>query len=109
MGQKKSFTASTGEILNGARTPEPKGKGETPQEKRPVGRPRIHKHRTTSTSQEGLRPGLTRMTFIVSEENQEKLKYISYFEKMTIRQILDEAIDDYIAKYESEAGPIQLN
>ena len=78
-------------------------------QKKSVGRPRIHTHETTSTSQEGLREGLTRVTFIVSQEKQDKLKYISYFERMSIRQILDEAIEDYINKYEEQVGPIELN
>lgn len=113
MGQKKSFTMTTEAILNRGQSPDvgagggsPQGK---PQESRPVGRPRIHNHPISTTSQSGLREGLTRMTFIVDEVKQDKLKYISYFERLSIRQILDEAIDDYIAKYESQAGPINLN
>ncbi len=110
MGQKKSFTTSTESLLNRTKPQEPQRKeGQEPTQKKSVGRPRIHTHETTSTSQEGLREGLTRMTFIVSQEKQDKLKYISYFERMSIRQILDEAIEDYINKYEEQVGPIELN
>lgn len=49
------------------------------------------------------------MTFIVSQEHQDKLKYISYNERLSIREILDEAIEDYINKYEGQVGPIKLN
>ena len=115
MGQKKSFTSSTQALLGGAvkeerpvihQEREPSKSGE----KRPVGRPRIYgNHNKTTTSQEGLRDGLTRMTFIVSQEKQDKLKYISYFENISLRRILDEAIDDYIHKYEEQVGPIELN
>lgn len=49
------------------------------------------------------------MTFIVSEVKQDKLKYISYYERLSLRQILDEAIEDYINKYEAQVGPIELN
>lgn len=111
MAQKKSFTTSTENLLRQKpETPERTGEvKERPQEKRPVGRPRNPRHKTTSTSQEGLREGLTRMTFIVSQEKQDKLKYISFFERLSIKQILDEAIEDYINKYESQTGPIKIN
>jgi len=118
MGQKKSFTMSTESILNGmtSKTETPQGQrpqeGQEPKpakEKNPVGRPRILNHKTTSTSQQGLKDGLTRMTFIISQEKQDKLKYISFYERMSIRQILDEAIDDYINKYEAQVGGIVLN
>lgn len=110
MGQKKSFASSTQALLGGPVRQAPKGEERTPKEKRPVGRPRIYgNHNKTTTSQEGLRDGLTRMTFIVSQEKQDKLKYISYFEGVSLRQILDEAIDDYINKYEGQVGVIELN
>lgn len=111
MGQKKSFASSTQALLGGPVRETPKGGERGPsKEKRPVGRPRIYgNHNKTTTSQEGLRDGLTRMTFIVSQEKQDKLKYISYFEGVSLRQILDEAIDDYINKYEGQVGVIELN
>lgn len=104
---KKTFTSSTSTILN--RVQEARVEEQTKQagdESRQMGRPR---NRRTSTSQQGLRDGLTRMTFIVSQEHQDKLKYISYNERLSIREILDEAIEDYLNKYEEQAGPIQLN
>lgn len=107
---KKTFTASTGEILNRVQAPQVKEETQNtedkPQDLRQMGRPR---NRRTSTSQQGLRDGLTRMTFIVSQEHQDKLKFISYNERLSIREILDEAIEDYINKYEQVVGPIQLN
>ena len=107
---KKTFTASTEEILNKVQgsqnREEAKDTEDRNQDLRQMGRPR---NRRTSTSQQGLRDGLTRMTFIVSQEKQDKLKYISFFERLSIREILDEAIEDYINKYEQVVGPIQLN
>lgn len=101
---KKSFTTSTESLLNRGTKPQEEAP-ETPQK---TSRPRTPIRRT-STSQEGLREGLTRMTFIVSEVKQDKLKYISYYERLSLRQILDEAIEDYINKYEAQVGPIELN
>ena len=110
MGQKKSFTDSTGGIFVRAKITPNKGEsrdsGEDSQDLRQTGRPR---NRRTSTSQQGLRDGLTRMTFIVSQEHQDKLKFIAYNERLSIREILAEAIEDYLNKYEQVVGPIQLN
>lgn len=81
-------------------------KKETPQEeKRPVGRPR----RKSSTSQNGLPIGETRMTFLIDEDQQEKLKYISFRERMSIKHIMSEAIQDYLNRYEEMYGEIDLN
>ena len=104
---KKTFTSSTSTILNKVQEARVEEQTKPTGEKLPQGgRPR---NRRTSTSQQGLRDGLTRMTFIVSQEHQDKLKYISYNERLSIREILDEAIEDYLNKYEEQAGPIQLN
>lgn len=108
MANKKSFTTSTELLLNKTRENRPVPEVKT-EDKKSVGRPRIHTGRTTSTSQQGLSDGLTRMTFIISQEKQDKLKYISYFERLSIRQILDEAIEDYLNKYEQQFGKIELN
>ena len=103
---KKTFTATTGEILNRVQEARVEEQTKPTGESSQMGRPR---NRRTSTSQQGLRDGLTRMTFIVSQEHQDKLKFISYNERLSIREILDEAIEDYINKYEQVVGPIQLN
>lgn len=114
MGQKKSFTTSAQDLLKQAVKAETttlrQEQKQNGEEKRGVGRPRIYSGKgKTTTSQEGLRDGLTRMTFIVNQVKQDKLKYISYFEGVSIREILDEAIEDYINKYESQVGKIELN
>ena len=106
---KKSFTTSTESLLNRGTKPQEEVRQEAvPETPQKSSRPRTNIRRT-STSQEGLREGLTRMTFIVSQVKQDKLKYISYFERLSLRQILDEAIEDYINKYEAQVGPIELN
>lgn len=110
MAQKKTFTSSTSTILNRVQEPQVREEKQTereePRDLPQGGRPR---NRRTSTSQQGLREGLTRMTFIVSQVHQDKLKFISYNERLSIREILDEAIEDYINKYEQQVGPINLN
>lgn len=106
---KKTFTKEIDSLMRQSSAPtilvgDPQEK--KPQEgKRPVGRPR----RKISSSQNGLPLGETRMTFLVSEDQQEKLKYIAYRERMSIKQIMSEAIQDYINKYEGLMGEIDLN
>ena len=108
---KKSFSKEIGILLNQSITPtllgiEPKKQeSEIQQEKRPVGRPR----RKNSTSQNGLPLGETRMTFLVSEEQQDKLKYIAYRERLSLKQIMSDAIQNYLNRYEEMYGEIDLN
>src|ERR1700733_5658244 len=48
------------------------------------------------TSQMGLREGWTRVTFILREEHVEKLKSLAYWERATIKDIMDEALSMYL-------------
>lgn len=48
------------------------------------------------TSQKGLKEGWTRVTFILKQEYLEKLKSISYWERVTIKEIIDEAVSNYL-------------
>jgi hypothetical protein len=50
----------------------------------------------------------TRATFIIKVSSLEKLKAISYWERKTIKNILDEALTTYIEQYENQNGSIQL-
>lgn len=49
------------------------------------------------------------MTFLIDEDQQEKLKYISFRERMSIKHIMSEAIRDYLNRYEEMYGEIDLN
>jgi hypothetical protein len=109
---KKSFQKEIGSLMNqtinqtlSKMISGDKPKQETPKEKRPVGRPR----KKSSTCQNGLPEGETRMTFLVSEVHQDKLKYISYRERLSLKQIMSEAIQNYLNDYESIYGEIDLN
>lgn len=108
---KKSFSKNIELLLHQSVSPtllgmEPtRQESEEPQDKRPVGRPR----RKNSTSQNGLPLGETRMTFLVSEEHQDKLKYIAYRERLSLKQIMGDAIQNYLNRYEEMYGEIDLN
>ena len=105
---KKSFQKEINNLMNHTLSQMLSGdkpKQETPKEKKPVGRPR----KKSSTCQNGLPEGETRMTFLVSEVHQDKLKYISYRERLSLKQIMSEAIQNYLNDYESIYGEIDLN
>jgi hypothetical protein len=50
----------------------------------------------TKSSQEGLREGWTRATFIVREEHLEKLKALAYWERKQLKELVDEVLSSYL-------------
>lgn len=49
------------------------------------------------SSQKGLPDGWTRVTFILKQDYIEKLKSISYWERTTIKELVDEALSEYLS------------
>jgi hypothetical protein len=52
----------------------------------------------------GLRPDETRATFIVKEETLNRLRAVAFWERTTIREILEEMMSDYLNAYEAKTG-----
>jgi hypothetical protein len=50
------------------------------------------------TKNNGVPQGYTRMTFVISHEQLEQLHSVAYFDRLTIKQIMELAIADYMAK-----------
>jgi len=50
----------------------------------------------TKSSQEGLKSGWTRATFIVREELLEKIKDLAYWERKQVKEVIDEAVAAYL-------------
>ena len=48
------------------------------------------------TTQRGLQDGWTRATFILRKDYLEKLKELAYWERKTIKEVIDEALGDYL-------------
>jgi hypothetical protein len=48
------------------------------------------------SSQRGLQDGWTRATFILRNEYLEKIKALAYWERKTIKQIIDEVLRAYL-------------
>jgi len=51
---------------------------------------------SVKTTQRGLQDGWTRATFILRKNHLEKLKALAYWERKTIKEVMDEALGDYL-------------
>jgi hypothetical protein len=50
------------------------------------------------TTQQGLQDGWTRATFILRRHHLEELKALAYWERKTIKEVIDEALGSYLMK-----------
>ena len=91
---KKTFSGGLNSLLGEADKPKAK--------KAPLSQRKVKK-----TSELGLQEGLTRATFILSEDVLEKLKALAYWERLKIKEAHEEAINEYLAKYEKKHGKIK--
>jgi hypothetical protein len=48
------------------------------------------------TTQQGLQDGWTRATFILRSHHLEELKALAYWERKTIKEVIDEALGSYL-------------
>jgi len=51
-----------------------------------------------NSARQGLPSGWTRRTFIVREEHLEKLEALSYWEKRSLKELIDESLKAYLAQ-----------
>lgn len=92
---KKSFTGGLNSLLR-----------DEPDQPQP-GRVRTSQREITKTSQIGTREGETRATFVVNEELLEKVKAIAYWDRISIREVINKALQDAVDLYEKDHGKIQ--
>lgn len=92
---KKNFTGGLNSLL-----------GDQP-EKPKRGRPVTQTKEITKSSQEGTKENETRATFIINEELLEKLKAIAYWDRCLIKDVVNTALQDVVAKYEKKNGDIK--
>ena len=76
-------------------------------EKPKRGRPVTQTKELNSSSQEGTKEKETRATFIVNEDLLDKLKAIAYWERKLIKEVVDIALQEAVAKYEKKSGDIK--
>ena len=92
---KKNFTGGLNSLL-----------GDQP-EKPKRGRPVTQTKEITKSSQEGTKENETRATFIINEELLDKLKAIAYWDRVLIKDVINTALQDVVAKYEKKSGDIK--
>ena len=92
---KKNFTGGLNSLL-----------GDQP-EKPKRGRPVTQTKEITKSSQEGTKENETRATFIINEELLDKLKAIAYWDRVLIKDVVNTALQDVVAKYEKKSGAIK--
>ena len=92
---KKNFTGGLSSLL-----------GDQP-EKPKRGRPVTQTKEITKSSQEGTKEKETRATFIVNEELLDKLKAIAYWDRALIKDVVNTALQETVAKYEKKNGDIK--
>ncbi len=92
---KKNFTGGLNSLL-----------GDQP-EKPKRGRPVTQTKEITKSSQEGTKDKETRATFIVNEDLLEKLKAIAYWDRVLIKDVVNTALQETVAKYEKKNGDIK--
>lgn len=92
---KKNFTGGLNSLL-----------GDQP-DKPKRGRPVTQTKEITKSSQEGTKENETRATFIINEELLDKLKAIAYWDRVLIKEVVNTALQDIVAKYEKNNGDIK--
>lgn len=62
---------------------------------------------TIKTSQKGLHVGWTRATFIIKEDHCEKLKAVAYWDRKTVKEIINEALTHYLKNKRVKSLPLK--
>lgn len=96
---KKSFKSGMDGLLGSATLSKAK------TEKEPVtkrGRPKTNFKEVSKTSQLGTKEGETRATFIIDEDQLEKIKALAYWERTSIKEILSMAISGLLKEKKGE-------
>ena len=82
--------------------------GDNKPVKKKVGRPKDQtKRKPDKTSQEGTKNDETRATFIVKEELLDKVKALAYRDRVLIKDVVNTALQETVAKYEKKNGEIK--
>ena len=106
---KKDFTGGLNSVL-GETSPEPETNRQLTEQhskKEKRGRPKTQDWKITKSSEDGTKQDEIRATFIVKKELLGKLKGIAYWERMTIKELINTALTEAITKYEKESGSIK--
>lgn len=76
-------------------------------EKPKAGRPVTQTKEVENESERGTLPGEIRATYIVRKDQVEKIKRLAYWESVKYKDIVIQAIDDLLTRYEKKNGPLK--
>lgn len=62
---------------------------------------------TIKTSQQGLLEGWTRATFIIKQQHCEKLKALAYWDRKTVKEVMQEALQAYLKNKKIKPIPVK--
>jgi hypothetical protein len=92
---KKSFSGGLNSLLGDTKQPEQ------------AAELKAAKKEITKTSQSGTKVKETRATFIVNEDLLEKMKSLAYWDRILIKDIVNSALEEHIARHEKKNGEIK--
>jgi hypothetical protein len=95
---KKSFSGGLNSLL---------GDTKAPEQVQAMVETKASKKEITKTSQIGTKENETRATFIVNEELLEKMKALAYWDRVLIKDIINQALEEHITRYEKKNGEIK--
>jgi hypothetical protein len=74
-----------------------------------VGRPRRKDKDNTqaAAAERGTKPGEMRKTYLVNIELAEKLEAVAYWDRRSVKEVIYEAMHNYLATYEKRNGAIK--
>ena len=98
---KKSFSGGLNSLLGDTKQAEQAAEQSEPKA------PKAPKKEITKTSQIGTKEKETRATFIVNEDLLEKMKSLAYWDRVLIKDIVNTAFEEHIARYEKKNGEIK--
>ncbi len=99
---KKSFSGGLNSLLGDTAQQPTKG-----EQAPAVTEPKAPKKEITKTSQIGTKEKETRATFIVNEDLLEKMKALAYWDRVLIKDIINQALEEHISRYEKKNGAIK--
>lgn len=60
-----------------------------------------------TTAELGAKKGDARFTFIANKKQIEKIKAIAYWDRLSIKDVLGNALNEYLTEYENNNGKIK--
>jgi len=59
------------------------------------------------SAEKGTKPGEMRKTYLVSKQLDDKINAVAYWDRRTVKEVVNEALNNYIAGYEKKNGIIK--